>query len=158
MALHSLLCQLMHNSLLQQPATVFTNTLKNIDVYSGQSHFYTSILRVHQMVGCWQGASSFIKRIPHPCRRPVENHKYCCFSVCAVPTDSHSGSMFCAPLPCSVLGGSLLQTASPGPLCPLAPDRIWLIGATSKRWEGRRRESVVFLSCSLPAFGWRFSQ
>lgn len=65
MTLYSLLCQLMmHNSLLEQPMTIFTNTLKNIHVYSGQSHFYTSILCVHQMVECWQGVHSYKKTLP----------------------------------------------------------------------------------------------
>lgn len=65
----------------------------------------------------------------------VTNHMYWFFSVCTIPIDSHSSPrpIVCPSLPCSVFGGGQPQTASPGPIGPLASDRVWLVGATSKR-------------------------
>lgn len=129
--------------------TVFTNTLKNIDMYSGQSHFYISILCVRQMVECWKGAS-FLEKLPPTLAnkmyswRPVNHQMYPPLTPTPAP------DLF-AVLPWLALyfWNCLLQTVSSGPLCSLVSYGI--VGGISKIPEDGRREIIIFLSCSLPA-------
>lgn len=144
MTLSFLLCQLMmHNSLLEQPMTIFTNILKNIDVYSGQSHFYTSILCVHQMVECWQGVHSYKKNIP-----PIQTESIteglwiaiCTSSSLSVPSHwlpLQPQAHFLSFPACSVPGDCLLQTVSPGPWLLIGVGQ-WEVPARDQRMGGEK--------------------
>ena len=160
MTLYSLLCQLMvHNSLLEQPTTVFTNTLKNINVYSGHNHFYTSILCVHQIVEFWKGASFLQKAAPTLADRmynwrPVHKQTYLLFSV-RYPTDSHPSPVHFLSFPALLRSWEAVH-CRPHHLGHPLPTGSWLglaVGRINKKTRGleERDYGISFLlsPCSV---------
>lgn len=162
MTLYSLLCQLMmHNSLLEQSMTIFTNTLKNIDVYSGQSHFYTSILCVHQMVECWQGVHSYKKNLPPMQTECITEGLWiaiCTGSSLSVPSHWLTLQPQAHFLSFSALLCTWRLSAADCITWTLLPLGLWL-GWASERHQQETREWAERsdgISCSLPVFLWCF--